>query len=295
MEKEEEGKFSSMMKGIDMDYVSNIPITDNVAEWMNSHYFKDPLLVAKKTFERRFMSPQFERKNVFGHYSIKTAKEREMERGLKENKRYGLSNQEDLDPIYNTPRKDNHFSQSLLHPSNEMFETKLRQKQKGGTGVSIMSGEFIKPNKLKRKVYDQEKVPYAGASIDLSQPNIYRYEIQKSLSRNNPMAQSMNTLGASPPEYPLKPEYSTFDKNYTFSKSKNATLPKRTVNMDQIYNPEASYMGKLEQYNSTMNHNTLSKCTYIICRPQTILSWTSYKIAGVPSEIPDDWRPKERI
>lgn len=45
--KEEEGKFASMIKGIDMHCVSTIPITDTVADKIHPEYFNDPYLVAK--------------------------------------------------------------------------------------------------------------------------------------------------------------------------------------------------------------------------------------------------------
>jgi len=79
LKKEEEGKFCSMIKGIDMQYVNKIPLTDSMADHMNPEQFKDPFLVAENTFQLNPLSPQFERKSVFGHYSIKTRKDRENE------------------------------------------------------------------------------------------------------------------------------------------------------------------------------------------------------------------------
>ena len=73
-----------------------------------------------------------------------------------------------------------------------MFETKLKEKPKGAKGSSIMSGEINKINKLVLKTFDKEKVPYAGSSIDISQPDIYRYEVKNHWSRNNPIVQSMS-------------------------------------------------------------------------------------------------------
>lgn len=62
---------------------------------------------------------------------------------MKENKRYVFTDHNgENEPNFNTPRGDNHFSQSLRNPTNEMFETKLLQKHKGGSGVSILSGEI---------------------------------------------------------------------------------------------------------------------------------------------------------
>lgn len=148
MSHEEEGKFSSMVKGLEMEYVGSIPITDQVAENIRPEYFKDPFLVAKTAFSTSQRIPQFEKKNVFGSYKIQTARERELEMTMK-NKRNSLFNQEDENsPNYNTPRNENKFQQSLIHPSNEIFDTKFKEKPKGASGVSIMSGEINKINKL---------------------------------------------------------------------------------------------------------------------------------------------------
>lgn len=77
-EHENSGKFASMIKGIDMDYITNIPVSESVAESINPEYFKDPYLVAKKSLDFGIHSPKFDRKDsLFGHYKIRTVKEQQ--------------------------------------------------------------------------------------------------------------------------------------------------------------------------------------------------------------------------
>lgn len=255
MEKDDHGRLSSLVKGIDMEYVTNVPLTDTVAECINPIYFNDPLLIAKKSFDHHPLSPQFDKKNVFGHFAIKTAKQKELENVIKANKRYTFRDHNDDDDrgVYVTPRQDNSFTQSLIHPSNEIFETGFRHKPKGGTGVSIMSGEFNKVNKLAIRTYDQEKVPYAGASIDLSQPEIYRVEVQKGFSRNNPMTQSVKTFNNLGNTEGINPFGHYEVQNQSFNKSKFSTMPKRINSMERILDWKPKGLHKLNMYNSPTN------------------------------------------
>ena len=191
MHHEDNGKFSSMIKGLEMNYISNIPVTESVAESINPEYFKDPFLVAKQSFDNSRNSPKFTKRNVFGNYKILTARDQE-----KENEKVALKNKTMFinhnilsDHINHTPRDSNKYTQSTIHPTNEIFDTRLKMNAKNrvGKGTSIMSGDVNKPKKYVVKMYDQEKIPYAGSSIDLSQPDLYRYDVNNSLSRNNPL------------------------------------------------------------------------------------------------------------
>jgi hypothetical protein len=71
-QKEEQDKFCSMVKGLELDYISSIPVSESMADNMSPEQFQDPYLVAKNLFNLNPRSPQFEKKNVFGHYAIKT-------------------------------------------------------------------------------------------------------------------------------------------------------------------------------------------------------------------------------
>jgi hypothetical protein len=191
MHHENSGKLSSMMKGLEMNYVSNIPVTESVAETINPEYFKDPFLMAQKSFDTGIHSPQFAKRNVFGNYKIQTMRDQanNREKVAAKNKTMLLNHNNDFsDGVYNTPRNENKYQQSTINPTNEIFDTKLRQSHtKCGKGTSIMSGDINKINKYTIKTYDQEKIPYAGSSIDISQPDLYRYDVNNTLSRNNPM------------------------------------------------------------------------------------------------------------
>ena len=130
-----------------------------------------------------------------------------------------------------------------------MFETKLKEKPKGAKGSSIMSGEINKINKLVLKTFDKEKVPYAGSSIDISQPDIYRYEVKNHWSRNNPIVQSMS--------YRRPNENSGFsprapnDLNQTFEKSKFATIPKKINSMENILDWKPKELQRLHMINDS--------------------------------------------
>ena len=147
--------------------------------------------------------------------------------------------------------------QSLRHPSNEMFETKLRQKTKRGKGVSIMSGEINSVNKFHIKTYDQEKLPYAGSSIEIPHPGVYRYPIKQDATRNNPMSMSYNTINFE------RDSNATLGlnnaQNQTFNKSRNVPLPKRMNSMERIldWNPKANSRLNLinEQKNISMERS----------------------------------------
>ena len=129
-----------------MECVASIPVTDRVAENLNSAYFNDPFLMAKGAYVNDPRNPQFDKKNVYGRYTIKTARERELEQQNSGIKRSSLfNNYNDDNPLAYIPIGNNNmYNQSLMHPTNELFETKLKEKYKGATGVSIMSGEIDK-------------------------------------------------------------------------------------------------------------------------------------------------------
>jgi hypothetical protein len=76
-QKEEQDKFCSMVKGLELEYISSIPVSESMADLMSYEQFKDPYLVAKNIFNLNPRSPQYEKKNVFGNYTIKTKKQRE--------------------------------------------------------------------------------------------------------------------------------------------------------------------------------------------------------------------------
>jgi hypothetical protein len=258
-------------------------------------------------------SPQFDKKNVYGHYSIKTAREREFENSLKSNKRYAFGNGNEADnQIYYTPRDGNKFTQTLIHPSNEIFETKLKEKPKGGVGSSIMSGEINKVNRLRIKTYDQEKIPYAGSSIDISQPDIYRYEVNQSLSRNNPLAQSVKSFENHHGLMTQNPLRYTIDPNQSFSKSRNMTMSKRINSMERILDWKPKELHRLNLINDRKNifmekslkntipykqHDIGKLCLFLrlIYRTQAIRSSKPYENGGVLPKVPVDRCSKERV
>ena len=90
-----------------MDYVASIPITGRAAETISPSYFNDPYFVAKKAIVIDPRSPQFEKKNVFGHFKIQTVKEQELSSQMMPNRRYSTysSHYENEGTTYNTPRK----------------------------------------------------------------------------------------------------------------------------------------------------------------------------------------------
>lgn len=162
-------------------------MSESVAESINPEYFKDPYLVAKQSFDMTDRSPNFDKRNVFGTYSIKTQREKELQEKMKDSRKMSLGILNDDEPIYYTPRNDNKYVQPTVHQTNEVFDTNLRKHKHPAKGTSIMSGEINKINKFQIRTYDQEKLPYAGSSIDLTQPDLYRYDINHSLSKNNPL------------------------------------------------------------------------------------------------------------
>ena len=91
-----------------MDYVRSIPITGRIAETMSSSHFKDPYFVAKKAIVNDPRSPQFEKKNVFGHFKIQTIKERGLDKQMSINRRYSMftDHNANVGTTSNTPRKD---------------------------------------------------------------------------------------------------------------------------------------------------------------------------------------------
>jgi len=195
-------------------------------------------------------------RNVFGHYSIKTKKDREREFSQtkqKESLRYDdLKDDQDVNPVHHPPREENHFSQSLSHPTNEMYDTKLIHKPKGNRGVSIMSGEINKVHKNVRKVYDREKVPYAGSSIDITQPDVFRYEVDKELTRNNPMLQSYKTFRKAEDKLDTFSPTRT-EKPSTFYKSRNSTHLKKVNSMERILEWQPKGLHKLNLINDKKN------------------------------------------
>ena len=131
-----------------------------------------------------------------------------------------------------------------------MFETKLKENPKGAKGTSIMSGEFNKINKLVLRTFDGSKIPYAGSSIDISQPDIYMYEVKNHSSRNNPLVQSVSFRR---PEQinSLSPRDSNKNINQTFEKSKFATIPKKINSMERILNWNPKELQRLHMINGS--------------------------------------------
>ena len=134
-----------------------------------------------------------------------------------------------------------------------MFDTKMRHKHKENSGTSIMSGEIHQINKQVRRTFDPFKIPYAGSSIDISQPDVYRYEVDKTLSRNNPMFQSYNTYRK--PENNLE-EATLAPKqplNQSLNKSRNSTFDKRVNSMERILEWQPKGLHKLNLINEKKN------------------------------------------
>ena len=260
---EEEGKFNSMIKGLEMEWVASIPVTNKVAENLNPDYFNDPFLMAKGAYVNELRSPQYERKNVFGQLKIKTVKEREQELMQNENKMNSLFNNynDNHRSGYMSPRNSNMFTHTLDHSTNELFETKMKEKYKGATGVSIMSGEINIAEKHKRKNFDREKLPYVGSSIDLSQPDIYRYEVKSNWTRNKPLGHSvtMNQLQNFGTLNTINWEH--IDNSQIQLKSKHATLPKKVNSIERVFDSKNKGSSRLNLSNERFNlmmENSLS-------------------------------------
>lgn len=115
-----------------------------------------------------------------------------------------------------------------------------------------MSGEINKVKKPVRKVYDPEKIPYAGSSIDIRQPDVYRYEIDQTLTRDNPMLQSYKDFRKADNKLDIfSPKRS--DKGNTFYKSRNSTHLKKVNSMERILEWQPKGLHKLNLINERKN------------------------------------------
>jgi hypothetical protein len=175
---------------------------------------------------------------------------------MHDNKRYSYTdNNGENENNFNTTRGENQLSQSLRNSTNEMFETKLIQKykHKGNSGVSIMSGETDKIMKSHIRTYDQEKVPYAGSAIDISQPDVYRYEVNRRLSRYEPPTKTLTGGNATKGTLSLSEFYPINGLTQKFSKSRNATMLKKINSMERILEWQPRGVHKLNLANGDKN------------------------------------------
>ena len=99
------------------------------------------------------------------------------------------------------------------------------------TAISVKS-KLLKQNK--RKTYDGEKLPYVGSSIDLSQPDIYRYEVKSHYSRNNPIGQSATLSRLENSNRLGNTNFGQYNDNHMILKSKYATIPKKINSVERI-------------------------------------------------------------
>jgi hypothetical protein len=175
---------------------------------------------------------------------------------MHDTKRYSYTDLDgEIETKFNTTRGENQFSQSLRNSTNEMFETKLIQKykNKGNSGVSIMSGETDKLMKSHIRTYDREKVPYAGSAIDISQPDVYRYEVNRRLSRNELPTKTLIDENRSKNDLNLSKFYPINGLTQTFTKSRNATMLKKINSMERILEWQPRGVHKLNLINGNKN------------------------------------------
>lgn len=108
-------------------------------------------------------------------------------------------------------------------------------------------------NKSVIRTYDQEKIPYAGSAIDISQPDMYRYEVNRRLSRNEPMMKTLTVDNRYRDDLNNTEYMPTYANTQTFSKSRNATMPKRVNSMARILEWQPHVVNKLNLINEKKN------------------------------------------